>query len=105
MKQKKTLSNQEYQDSKKKIEKLTDIVQQSKSIEVGLEAISQILILCGLATFYDFVFKAPSGQTYSYFYGVALLVLKGNAQLFITSILISFVGPTLFFLNNENLRF
>ena len=101
-KEKKSISIQEYQAKKKDIEKLTDIVQQSKSIEVGLEAISQILILCGLATFYDFVFKAPSGQTYSYFYGVALLVLKGNAELFIVSILISFVGPAAFFLNNEN---
>ena len=101
-KKKKSISIKEDQDKKKKNEKLRDIVQQSKSIEVGLEAISQILILCGLATFYDFVFKAPSGQTYSYFYGLALLVLKGNAPLFIASILISFVGPTVFFLNNEN---
>ena len=101
-KEKKNIPNVEYQTRKQTIEQLRGIVLQSKSIEVGLEAISQILILCGLATFYDFVFKAPSGQTYSYFYGVALLVLKGNAQLFIASILISFVGPTLFFLNNEN---
>ena len=39
-KEKKSLSNTEYRESKKKKEKLTDIVQQSKSIEVCLEAIS-----------------------------------------------------------------
>ena len=48
-KEKKSLTNVEYQRRKQNIEKLRDIVHQSKSIEVGLEAISQILILCGLA--------------------------------------------------------
>ena len=95
-KEKKDLTNVEYQTRKQHIEKLRGIVLQSKSIEVGLEAISQIFILCGLATFYSYVFKAPSGQTYSYFYGVAFLVLKGNALFFIGSIFISFLGPCWF---------
>ena len=101
-KEKKGLTNLEYQSRKEHIARLKDSVQQSKSIEVGLEAITQILILCGLATFFYFVFKAPSGQTYSYFFGVALLVLKGNSDLFVASVIISLFGPSLFFVNNEN---
>ena len=102
-KEKKDLTNVvEYQTRKQDIEKLRGIVLQSKSIEVCLEAISQIFILCGLATFYSYIFKAPSGQTYSYFYGVALLVLKGNANLLIASVFISFLGPCWFFVDNEN---
>ena len=100
--EKKEITNLEYQSRKQHIEKLTDIIQQSKSVEVGLESITQIFILCGLATFAPFVFKAPSGQTYSYFYGVAELVLKGNAPLFVATILMSFLGPCFFYVNNEN---
>ena len=48
------------------------------------------------------MFEAPSGQTYSYFFGVALLVLKGNADLFVASSVISLFCPALFFVNNEN---
>ena len=100
--ERKDITNLEYQSRKQHIEKLTDIIQQSKSVEVGLESITQIFILCGLATFAPFVFKAPSGQTYSYFYGVAELVLKGNAPLFVATILMSFLGPCFFYVNNEN---
>jgi len=92
----------EYQNRKQHLTKLTEVLQQSRSIEIGLEAITQILVLCGLAAFAPFVFKAPSGQSYSYFFGVALLVLKGNAPLFFASILISFIGPCFFYVNNEN---
>merc|ERR1719234_886240 len=100
--EKKSMANTEYQNRKQHIAKLTDALQQSKAIEVGLEAITQILVLCGLATFAPFAFKAPSGQSYSYFFGVALLVLKGNAPLFCASILISFICPCFFYVNNEN---
>ena len=100
--EKKNITNLEYRSRKQKIAKLRDIIHQSKSIEVGLEAITQILLLSCLATFFFFVFKGPSGQTYSYFYGVAELVLKGNAQLFLASIFISFMGPCIFYLNSEN---
>merc|ERR1719193_3021934 len=100
--EKKSMVITEHQNRKQHLAKLTEVLQQSRSIEVGLEAITQILVLCGLATFFPFVFKAPSEQSYSYFFGVALLVLKGNAPLFCASILISFVGPCFFYVNNEN---
>ena len=100
--ERKSITNLEYQSRKQHLAKLRDILQQSKSIEVGVEAVTQILVLCGLATFKSLTFKGPSGQTYSYFHGVALLVLKGNAALFGASILISFLGPCFFFMRNEN---
>ena len=73
-----------------------------KEIEVGLEAVMQILLFLGFACFYSYVFKAPSGQTYSYFFGVALLVLKGNIVLVFASIFLSFLGPCYFYLNRTN---
>ena len=100
--EKKSMTIAEYEKRKHHLAKLTDIIQQSKAIEIGIEAITQILILCGLATFYPFVFKAPSGQSYSYFFGVALLVLKGNAPLFCASIVRSVLGPCFFYVNYEN---
>jgi len=63
----------------------------------------QIVLLSGLATFYWFVYTGPSGQTYAYFYGVALLVLKGNAALFFANLFFSFVGPCMFYVNYTNL--
>ena len=63
----------------REIENLSNSLQLCKEIEVGFEAI----MLLGLLCFYPYVgisytFKAPSGQTYSYFLGVAHIVLKGN---------------------------
>ena len=101
-KERKSIPNTVYQKREQHIAKLRDILQQSKSIEVGVEAVNQIIVLCGLASFFPLVFKGPSGQTYSYFYGVATLVLKGNAPLFCSSILISLLGPCFFFLKDEN---
>ena len=99
---KRNLSNKEYQKEKDKIEKLNNTVQQSKSIEVGLEAIMQVLLLSCLSTFFFFSFQAPSGQTYSYFYGVAHLVLKGNVPLFVLSLFLSFIGPCMFFVGHAH---
>merc|ERR1712012_188736 len=48
------------------------------------------------------MFKAPSGQTYPYFFGVALLVLKGNLALYLGSLFISFLGPCWFYVNRTN---
>ena len=90
------------QRQSREIETLSNSVQQTKEIEVGLEAVMQILLLVGLACFVPYVFKAPSGLTYSYFFGVALLVLKGNKELFVASVLVSFFGPCLFYINRAN---
>ena len=84
------------------IEKLSNSLQSTKEIEVGFEAITQIFLLLGLACFDRYLFKAPSGQTYSYFFGVAHLVMKGNFTLFLASILISFLGPCWFYVNRTN---
>ena len=86
----------------KNIENLSNSVQSTKEIAVGFEAIIQIFLLLGLITFYPFTFKSPSGQTYSYFFGVANLVLRGNLILFFASLFISFLGPCWFFVNRTN---
>jgi len=100
--QKTKLSKNDLKRKAKQIETLSNSVQQTKEIEVGLEAVMQILLLLGLICFYPYVFKAPSGQTYSYFFGVALLVLKGNKVLFFASLFFSFVGPCMFYVNRTN---
>jgi len=101
-KKKKKISNFEYQEEMLKIQHLRDFILKAKSIEIGLEAIVQILLLFGFGTFVAFSFVAPSGQSYSYFYSVAKLVLKGNRELVAFSILVSFVGPTLFYTKQVN---
>merc|ERR1719339_426705 len=100
--QKPKLSQDGLRTKTEQIETLSNSIQQTKEIEVGVEAVMQILLLLGLACFYPYVFKAPSGQTYSYFFGVALLVLKGNKVLFLSSILVSFLGPCMFYINRTN---
>ena len=97
------LSKEDFRRKAEQIETLSNSVQQTKEIEVGLEAVMQILLLLGLACFYPYVFKAPSGQTYSYFFGVALLVLKGNKVLFFASLFFSFLGPCIFYVNRTNI--
>ena len=87
---------------KQNITRLTNNIKQIKSAEVGFEAITQIIILCGLACFSYFTYKAPSNQSYSYFFSVAHLVLKGNAPLFVASIMGSFLGPCVFYVNQTN---
>merc|ERR1719494_613056 len=101
-KQKRGLKGNSLRRQSREIETLSNSVQQTKEIEVGLEAVLQILLLVGLACFVPYVFKAPSGQTYSYFFGVALLVLKGNRELFVAFVLVSFFGPCLFYINRAN---
>merc|ERR1719494_1240792 len=101
-KQKRGLKGNCLQRQSKEIETLFNSVQQTKEVEVGLEAVMQILLLVGLACFVPYVFRAPSGQTYSYFFGVALLVLKGNTELFVASVLVSFFGPCLFYVLRTN---
>ena len=96
------ISQKELRKQTEEIETLSNSVQQTKEIEVGLEAVMQILLLLGLACFYPYVFKAPSGQTYSYFFGVALLVLKGNIVLFFASLFFSFLGPCFFYVSRTN---
>ena len=86
----------------KNIEALAKSLWQIKELEVGLETVTQILLLIGLACFYPYVFKAPSGQTYSYFFGVALLVLKGNYLLFFASLILSFFSPCWFYVNQTD---
>ena len=85
------------------IGKLSDSVQSTKEIEDGFEAIVQISLLLGLITFNPYTFKAPSGQTYSYFFGVAHLVLRGNLILFFASLFISFLGPCWIYVNRTNI--
>ena len=77
-KQKANLNKIFFMRKANRIEKLSSDVQMTKQIEVGFEAIMQFLLLLGLLCFYPYTFKAPSGQTYSYFFGVAIVVLKGN---------------------------
>ena len=62
----------------------------------------QIFLLLGLACFKYYMFKAPSGQTYSYFFSVARLVLKGNLILCSVSLSLSFLGPCWFHVNRTN---
>merc|ERR1719494_728387 len=102
-KQKRGLKGNCLQRQSRELETLSTSVQQTKEVEVGLEAVMQILLLVGLACFVPYVFKAPSGQTYFYFFGVALLVLKGSRELFVASIIISFFGPC-FFLRSSDKR-
>ena len=52
--------------------------------------------------FSHFTYKAPGGQSYSYFYSVAHLVLDGNAPLFVFSIMVSFFSPCIFYVNQTN---
>ena len=85
------------------IEKLSDSVQPPKIIEVGFEATVQIFLLLGSITFYPYTFKASSGQTYSYFFGVAHLVLRGNLNLFFASLFIYFLGLCWFYVNRTNI--
>ena len=99
----KTLSNSDYQQRMKAKEKNFHSIQQTKLMEVGLEALVQIVLLSGLATFYWFVYTGPSGQSYAYFWGVALLVLKGNTALFFVNLFVSFVGPCWFYVNYTNI--
>ena len=84
------------------IENLSNSLQLTKEIEVGFEAIMQIFLLLGLASFNYYMFKAPSGQTYSYFFGVAHLVLRGNLILYFGFLLVSFLGPCWFYVNRTN---
>ena len=84
------------------LENLSNSVQLAKDVEVGFEAILQIFLLLGLVCFYPYMFKAPSGQTYSYFFGVAHIVLKGNYTLFFASLFISFLGPCWFYVKRIN---
>lgn len=98
----KAIPNEDYQKEKRSITEQTNLIQQSRSLEVGLEAIMQILLLLGLTSFLFYCHQSPSGQTYSYFYGVADLVLQGNTPIVIGSLLISFLGPCFFHANNEN---
>merc|ERR1719295_972697 len=100
--QKTKLSNDTLIKQNKNMETLSNSIQQTKEIEVGFEAVMQILLLLGLVCFYPYVFKAPSGQTYSYFFGVALLVLKGNKVLFFASLFVSFLGPCFFYVSQTN---
>ena len=99
---KSTLTNKEFQQRKETEAKNFHSIQQTKLMEVSLEAIMQIVLLSGLATFYWFVYTGPSGQSYAYFWGVALLVLKGNTALFFANLLFSLVGPCIFFTNYTN---
>merc|ERR1719500_1025357 len=101
-KKKRQMSNLEYQEEMKQIEGLTDIILKAKSIEISLEAIVSIFVLFGFGTYVGFSFMAPSGQSYSYFYSVARLVLRGHRGLVAFSLLVSFVGPSVFFTNQVN---
>ena len=85
-----------------KIEHLSNSIQLTREIEVNFETIMQILLLAGLTCFYRYMFEAPSGQTYSYFFGVAYLVVRGNFVLFSASLSLSFLGPCCFFVNRTN---
>merc|ERR1719341_1261381 len=100
--QKPKLSKDDLKAKTEQIETLSNSVQQTKEIEVGLEAVVQILLLLGFACFFPYVFKAPSGQTYSYFFGVALLVLKGKKRFIFASLFLSFLGPCFFYVNRTN---
>ena len=101
--QKHRVNNAVLQRKNKYIESISNSVQQIKEIEVGLEAVMQIMLLVGLACFFPYTFKAPSGQTYSYFFGVAHVVLKGNIPLFLASIIVSLFCPCYFYANRTNL--
>ena len=84
------------------IEKLTNSIQLTKEMEVGFEAILQIFLLLGLTCFIHYVYQAPSGQTYSYFFGVAGIVLKGNKIFVYGSLTLSFLVPCWFHVNRTN---
>ena len=99
--QKGKVNKEELKRKEKRNETLINSLQQTRELEIGIEAVMQILLLLGLICFYPYVFKAPSGRTYSYFFGVAFLVLKGNHVLFFASLLCSFLGPCLFYTNRN----
>ena len=88
-KERSKLSKDAFMKKTKKIESLSHSLQTTKEIEVGFEAIMQIFLLLGMACFKYYMFKAPSGQTYSYFFSVATLVLKGNLILCFVSLSLS----------------
>ena len=99
---KKQVGNLEYQQEMETIEKQRYFILKAKSIELWLEAVIQLLVLFGFGTFVAFTYEAPSHNRYSYFYSVARLVLKGNKGLVVFSIVVSFVGPTVFATNMTN---
>ena len=101
-KEKIKFSNDLIRTNDKKIETLSNSTKQTKEIEVGLETVMQMLLLLGLTCFYPYVFNAPSGQSYHYFFGVALLVLKSNKELFFASLLVSFVSACNFYVSRTN---
>ena len=101
-KERSKLSQDAFMKKTKKIESLSHSLQLTKEIEIGFEAIIQIFLLSGLACFKYYMFKAPSGQTYSYFFSVATLVLKGNLILCSVSLSLSFLGPCWFYVNRTN---
>ena len=100
--QKIKLSNHDLIRRNKKIDTISNSIQQTKEIEVGLE-LMQILLLLGLVCFSMYVFNAPSGRSYSYSFGIALLVMKGNKVLFLANLLFSFLGPCVFYVNRTNI--
>ena len=96
------LSKDAFMKKTKNIESLSHSLQLTKELEVGYEAIMQNFLLLGLACFKYYMFKGPSGQTYSYFFSVATLVLKGNLILCFASLFLSFLGPCWFHVNRTN---
>ena len=100
--QKSSLSRDALRLKTDKIETMANSLQQTREIEVGLESVMQILLPLGLACFYPYVFTAPSGQKYSYFFGVALIVLKGHHILVLASIFRSFLTPCMFYVNQTD---
>ena len=99
----KKLTHIDNQEKAEKIENLSKLIHESKGIEIGLEAVLQIVLLLGLACFHQYVYIAKSGQSYSYFYGVALLVLKGNKFLYFANLFFSFLGPCIYYVNQTDI--
>ena len=95
--QKKFIPIVKYSEQYEKYSSLSETVLQSKAIEICLEAISQTVLLLGFVSFYSYSMKTQSGQRYSYFYGLAKVVLPGNKLLFISSLLFSLFSPCFFY--------
>jgi hypothetical protein len=94
---KKTIAT--YQEERVKIDTLITSSMQGKAIEVSSETIPQIILILLFISFYQYSMISPAGLRYSYFWGIAKIVLKDHYVLFVGSFIISLFGPCFFYVS------
>lgn len=99
---KKDISSSRFLTEKKRLDQLYSVIFQARVIEVTLETVVQIVVIISLASFFFFSHLAPSGQRYSYFFGVAKIVIPGKKLFFTFSLLISIFSVSMFLVNYMN---